>query len=296
VLAALAAAPLAACGGSRAAHAPEGALAFSAGGAVPAEDPPRVLAGPAFARPGLLVPAAEPVWQSAWLDRRQESRAVAGAAAGFRVGMSILLVAPAALVFWPAAVAVVGGTTVLGAAGALSEDDLSPQRMAPPDRQVIAQATGALQPHRVLREAAARALARRAGAALPPVPCGPGAEGERLAREARSRGLDGLVEFSLEAVGLAAGADRDTYGVFVQVRARAFDGRDGSLRYERVLSYGPGRPVEGLPRAEIYSIEMLAMDEARAYRHLATEAIRAVARRLAADPASPLQVQGAGAR
>jgi hypothetical protein len=265
-------------------------VAFSAGG-VQAEHPARVVDGPAFQRPGLLVPEAEPVWQSEWLEKGQENRAATGATAGFRVGMGVLVAVPAALIFWPAAAAVVGGATVLGATGALREGDPRDERMSPPDRQVIAQATGTMRPHRLLRESVTRALAwrtRRAWPSVPERPAGGPDTGATFLMEARSRGVDGLLECSLEAIGLAAGAERDTYGVFAQIRLRAVDGSDGRLRYERVLSYGPGRPVEGLPPAEIYTIEMLAMDQGRVYRHLASETLGRMARLLAADPALPL--------
>ncbi|MFB3818498.1 MAG: hypothetical protein ACE147_12590 [Candidatus Methylomirabilales bacterium] len=278
------------CGGSGPARPPEGSLAFSAGG-VQAEQPARVVPGPAFRRPGLLVPGADPAWQSAWLDKTREAPALTGATVGFRAGLSVLMAAPAALIFWPAAAAVVGGAAVLGATGALAEGDASAQRMSPPDRQVIAQATATMQAHRRLRESLALALARRTGGAWPGVPQAPAHgpdTGAAFLAEAKRRGLDGLLECSLEAIGLAAGPDRETYGVFAQVRLRALDGGDGRLRYERVLSYGPGRPVEGLPPAEIYTIEMLAMDQGRVYRHLAAETLRRMAGLLAADPALPL--------
>lgn len=269
---------------------PEGSVAFSAGGAVPAESGPRLTHGPAFQRPGLLVPEAEPVWQSAWVDNRKENRALTGATAGLQAGMSTLMAAPVALIFWPAAAAVVGGATLLGAAGAWGEGDPSQDRMSPPDRQVIAQATGTLQPHRLLRESLSHSLGRRTGGPWPTVllrpSLGPDTDDVFLV-EARSRGLDGLLEYSLEAIGLAAGPDRDTYGVFAQIRLRALD-TDGRLRYERVLGYGPGKPVEGLPPAEIYTIEMLAMDQGRVYRHLAGQTVRRMAGLLASDPALPL--------
>ncbi|OGB91780.1 MAG: hypothetical protein A2Z31_07340 [candidate division NC10 bacterium RBG_16_65_8] len=106
--------------------------------------------------------------------------------------------------------------------------------------------------------------------------------------EARTRGLDGVLDFTIVAIGLAAGEERDTFGVFVQVRVRAFDARDGQLRYERVLSYGPGQTVEGLPRSDVHTVEFLAADRGRVYRQVASDAIRRLARVLAEDPTLPL--------
>ena len=100
-----------------------------------------------------------------------------------------------------------------------------------------------------------------------------------------------MLEFSLDAIGLAAGEEADTFGVFVQVRVRAFDVPGGQLRYERVLSYGPGQPMEGLPKLDFYTVEFLAADKGHPYKHFASEAIRRSARLLADDPALPLPPQ-----
>jgi hypothetical protein len=167
--------------------------------------------------------------------------------------------------------------------------------MSPPDRASIAEATKTLRPDRLFRDAMAEALARRAGGPLSIVDWrqawGPDIAGADPLIEARDKGLDGVLEFSLEAIGLAAGEEADTFGVFAQVRVRALDAPGGQLRYERVLSYGPGQLIEGLPRLDFYTVEFLAVDKARPYRHFASEAIRRLARLLADDPALPLPPQ-----
>jgi hypothetical protein len=202
-----------------------------------------------------------------------------------------LTVTPAALVFWPAAVGIMAATT---AAGALGEGFgvTTASRVSPPDRQVIGEATKSLQPDRLLREAMAQALGRRLKTPLPAVACPPscGVQDDTadLLPQAEAQGLDGVLHVSLEAIGLAAGMDRDTYGVFVQVRVRAMEVPGGRLRYDRVVSYGPGHAPPGIRPADIHSLQFLAVDQAFAYRHLAGETIRRVARLLADDPSLPL--------
>jgi hypothetical protein len=289
------AALLGGCGGaSQPAPEREGQVAFRSAVGVESESRVEVFPGPQFRRPGLLTPPDEPGWQSAWIGPDPDKSALRGAEGGFAAGLSILTVTPAALVFWPAAVGIMAATT---AAGALGEGFgmTTASRMSPPDRQVISEATKSLQPDRLLREAMAQALDRRLKTALPPVPCPPGCgvqdDTADLLAQAEAQGLDGVLHVSLEAIGLAAGMDRDTYGVFVQMHVRAMEVPGGRLRYDRVVSYGPGQAPPGLRAADIHSLQFLAADQAFAYRHLAGEAIRRVARLLAEDASLPLPVR-----
>jgi hypothetical protein len=238
-----------------------------------------------------LVPASDPVWQSAWLSKDQENLLTQGATSGLLTGISIVQMIPFGLIFWPAAVGIVAGATAMGMLG-VGQEDPALQRMSPPDRAAITEATKTLRPDRLFRDAMAEALARRVGGPLPAVDWhqawGPDTPGTDLLIEARDKGLDGVLEFSLDAIGLAVGEEADTFGVFVQVRVRALDAPGGQLRYERVLSYGPGQPMEGLPKLDFYTVEFLAADKGRPYRHFASEAIGRLARLLSDDPALPL--------
>ncbi len=123
---------------------------------------------------------------------------------------------------------------------------------------------------------------------------GPDTGGTDPLAEARARQLDGIVECAVDAIGLAVGEERDTFGVFVQVRVRALDARDGQLRYERVISYGPGQAVEGLPRSDFHTVEFLAADHGRVYRQVASDAIRRLARVVGEDPQLPLALSREG--
>lgn len=286
---------VAGCAETKPVREPEGSVAFRAGSGETSGNRTHLTPGLAFQRPGILVPASDPVWQSAWMGKDQQPNPLTqGATSGLLTGISIMQMVPFALTFWPAAVGIVVGVTAMGMLGVALEDPAL-QRMSPPDRATIAEATKTLRPDRLFRDAMAEALARRAGGPLSVVVLhqtwGPDTAGTDPLIEARDKGLDGVLEFSLDAIGLAAGEEADTFGVFVQVRVRALDAPGGQLRYERVLSYGPGQRMEGLPRLDFYTVEFLAADKGRPYRHFASEAISRLARLLADDPALPLAPQ-----
>jgi hypothetical protein len=285
---------VAGCAETKPVREPEGSVAFRSGTGETSENRTHFTPGPAFQHPGILVPTSDPVWQSAWLSKDQQNPLMQGATSGLLTGISIMQIVPFALTFWPVAVGIVVGATAMGMLG-VGQGDPALQRMSPPDRAAIAEATKTLRPDRLFRDAMAEALARRAGGPLSvvdwPQAWGPDTPGTDPLIEARDKGLDGVLEFSLDAIGLAVGEEADTFGVFVQVRVRALDAPGGQLRYERVLSYGPGQRMEGLPRLDFYTVEFLAADKGRPYKHFASEAIGRLARLLADDPALPLAPQ-----
>jgi hypothetical protein len=139
-----------------------------------------------------------------------------------------MMVTPMALTFWPAAVGIVVGSTAMAMLG-VAQSDSADVRLSPPDQTVIVAATKEVQPDRLLRESLRQALRNRAGDALPMVlwqhAGGVESDGTDPLAEARARGLDGVLECAVEALGLAAGEERDTFGVFIQVRVRALDAR-----------------------------------------------------------------------
>jgi hypothetical protein len=282
---------LAGCAETTPVRESEGSVAFHSGAGEASPGHTQTVPGPSVRRPGILTPAYEPVWRSAWVSKDQPGSMLQGATAGLTTSIAILQIAPLALTFWPAAVGIVAGATAMGMLG-ITQDDAALERLSPPDRAAIAEATQSLRPDRLWRDSMAEALAQRMGSPLPDVPWHPGWGPDTAASdpliEARARAVDGVLDFAVDAMGLAVGEEADTFGVFIQVRARLLDARDGQLRYQRILSYGPGQPVADLPRSEFHTIEFLALDKAQPYRYLASEAIRRMARLLAEDPALPL--------
>lgn len=287
----LAAALVAGCGDTRPARQPEGTVAFRSGSGPDTASQSFVIPGLPFQRSGMLVPAHQQTWQAAWAEEDQEHSLLKGATGGMTTGIGFLMITPMAATFWPAAVGIVVASTAMGMLG-VTQADPADTRMSAPDRAVIVEATKKLQPDSLFREAMEQALRRRAGAPLQVVTWHMAESGDTAGTdpliEARARGLDGVLDFAIDALGLAAGEERDTFGVFVQVRVRALDVRDGQLRYERVLSYGPGFTVPGLPRSDFHTVEFLAADQGRVYRQVASDALRRLARVLAADAQLPL--------
>jgi hypothetical protein len=286
---------LAGCADTRPAQEPEGSVAFRSGTGDGRNSQTYTVPGPVLKHVGILTPAYEPVWQSAWVSKDPENSLSQGATAGLSTSLVILQIAPIALTFWPVAAGAAGvviGAAVLGMLGG-GQEDPSLQRISPPDRTVITEATRTLRPDRLFRESMTAAMAHRMRGPLPVVTWqqGWGADtaGTDPLAEARAQGMDGVLDFAVDAIGLAAGEEKDTFGVFVQVRVRALEARDGTLRYERVLSYGPGQPVEGLPRSDFHTVELLAMDKATLYRYLASQAIERMARLVTEDPDLPLE-------
>lgn len=282
---------LAGCGDTRPARQPEGSIAFRTGTGPPAENLTRTLPGPPFRHPGMLAPSQEQPRHPVWVDENQEDPLLKGATAGMTTGVGFMMITPMAMAFWPAAVGIVAGSVAMGMLG-VAQSDPADERLSPPDQAVIIAATKEVQPDRLLRESLREALRSRAGESLPTIiwqqAGGVEAEGTDPLSDARARGLDGLLECAIEALGLAAGEERDTFGVFIQVRVRALDTHDGQVRYERVLRYGPGQIVEGLPKPDFHTIEFLATDQGRVYGQVTSDAIRRIARLLAEDPALPL--------
>lgn len=280
------------CGDTRPAWQPEGTVAFEGGSGLLGASQTHVTPGLPFHRPGMLIPARQQTWKSAWVEpEKNEHPLLRGATAGMTTGIGFLMMTPMAMTFWPAAVGIMVGSTTAGILGSgLAEG--TDVRMSPPDQKVILAATEGLQPERLFRESLERALNRRTGEPLVHVAWDAGQGPDTTATDplvaVRDRQLDGVIECGVTALGLAAGEERDTFGVFAQVRVRALDARDGRVRYDRVLGYGPGQNVAGLPRVDFHTMELLAADRGRVFRQVASDAIQRMARILAEDPQLPI--------
>jgi len=236
--------------------------------------------GPPFLRPGVLVSDGLTDWQGSWVERDAARSPLGGAGVGLAAGLSIVPIGPVALLFWPAALGIVAGAAALGAAGGFGPE-ADPSRLDLPDRQAVAAATAALRPDALLQDGVAKALAERTGRPV-----------ARLPREAAGlpppAEADGLLDLRIELLGLSATEEANVFGLLLQVRVRALDPRDGTLRYERRFTHGPASPLPGFPRPAVHSFDLLAMDGARVYRHQLTELLGQLARAIAADPALPV--------
>lgn len=290
---ALAAVLPAGCAPSESVQPMEGRVVLRAGGGPAGPSGGAILPGPAFRHVVILVPGVQPAWQVGWVDTGTSAKQPGGGGmyAGFLTGLVAVQSVPYLLAFWPAALGVVAGSTAMGALGA-QLDSTSFSRMTADDRETIARTAPALGLDPLLRERTAAALAARTGQALRRLPWyptyGPDTPGTNPLADARGESADGVLNVWLEAFGLAMGEEPETFGVFARARAQLVDAYGGGLRYERVLEYGPGRPLPGLPRPAAYTLEFLALDEARVFRHEMQEVIGRMAGLLAADPALPV--------
>jgi hypothetical protein len=270
---------------------PEGRTIFQAGGTGAEVPPPTILPGPVLHRPALLVAGYEPGQQAAWIEAERKGDVMAGAQAGLTSGIAFAQMMPMFVSAWPIAAGVLGGMTLMGILG-VQFDNSSFPRLDPQDRAILVEAATRVQPSQVLNEAAASRLTRRIG--RPPVvvlwhpTLGADTSGTDPLAEARERGADSVMNLIVERFGLAHGQDEDTYGIFVRVRAQLVESREGRLRYERIVDYGPGSPVVGLPAPRAHLLEFLALDEARVFRHELREMLVRVTILLAEDPALPL--------
>ena len=289
---ALVAALLAGCASTETTGPKEGQVVLRAGSAPPGSSGTAVVPGQEIRRLAVLVPAVDPAWQAGWVEGdNKKGPGGGGAYSGLLTGLLIVQSVPFFVGFWPAAVGVVAGTTAMGALGTQFETATF-GKMTADDHATILQAVADLRLDHLLRESTAAVVAARTG--RPPLALlwyptwGPDTPGTDPLADARSQGADGVLNVSLEAFGLAMGEEKDTFGVFVRVRAQLVESAGAGLRYERVLEHGPGRPLAGMPRPATYTLEFLAVDQARVFRHEMQEVIARMARIVAEDPALPL--------
>ncbi|MFI5340217.1 MAG: hypothetical protein ACHQ7N_10310 [Candidatus Methylomirabilales bacterium] len=290
---ALVAALLASCASTETAGPKEGQVVLRAGTALPGSSNAAVVPGQEIRRLAVLVPGFDPAWKAGWVegDSNKKRPGVEGAYSGLLTGLMIVQSVPLFVGLWPAAVGVVVGTTAMGAFGAQFNTTTFGQ-LTVDDRATILQAVADLRLDHLLRQSTAAVLRARTG--RPPLSVlwyptwGPDTPGTDPLADARERGADGVLNVSLEAFGLAMGEEKDTFGVFVRVRAQLAESAGGGIRYDRVLEYGPGRELRGMPRPATYTLQFLALDQARVFRHEMQEAIARMARIVTDDPALPL--------
>lgn len=269
----------------------EGRAIFQAGGAASSPPDAVVVPGLAIQQVAFLIPTPDTAWHAQWLESDKKGITGKGALSGLMTGLGFVQMIPASLIAWPIAAGVIAGSVAMGLFG----EDLEPGKVAKldvGDREALREAAATLQPDRLFRESVAAELAVRTGRPSLSVPWqptqGPDTLGTDPLAEAQKAGADGVLDLTVEAFGLAMGEDSDSYGIFVRVRAQLVEAGSGRLRYERVLQHGPGRPMAGMPKPNTYTLEFLALDQARVFRHELREVITRMAAILAKDPALPL--------
>lgn len=287
----LAALLLVGCATTEEAPSQEGRAIFQAGGAASSAPDTVVVPGPAIQQVAFLIPTPDTAWQAEWLEPDKKGITGKGALSGLMTGLGFVQMVPVSMIAWPVAAGVIAGGVALGLFG----EDLEPSNVAKldvGDREALREAAATLQPDRLLRQSVAAELAVRTGRPALSVPWqptqGPDTPGTDPLAEAQKAGADGVLDLTVEAFGLAIGEDADSHGIFVRVRAKLIEARSGGLRYERVLQHGPGGPMPGMPKPNTYTLEFLALDQARVFRHELREVVGRMAVILAKDPALPV--------
>lgn len=287
----LAALLLVGCATTEEAPPQEGQAIFQAGGAASSTPDTVVVPGPAIQQVAFLIPTPDTAWQAEWLEPDKKGITGKGALSGLMTGLGFVQMVPVSMIAWPVAAGVIAGGIAMGLLG----EDLEPSNVAKldvGDREALREAAATLQPDRLMRQSVAAELAVRAGRPALSVPWqptqGPDTPGTDPLAEAQKAGADGVLDLTVEAFGLAMGEDAVSYGIFVRVRAKLIEARSGGLRYERVLQHGPGGPMPGMPKPNTYTLEFLALDQARVFRHEMREVVGRMAAILAKDPALPV--------
>ncbi len=287
----LAALLLVGCATTEEAPPQEGQAIFQAGGAASSTPDTVVVPGPAIQQVAFLIPTPDTAWQAEWLEPDKKGITGKGALSGLMTGLGFVQMVPVSMIAWPVAAGVIAGGIAMGLLG----EDLEPSNVAKldvGDREALREAAATLQPDRLMRQSVAAELAVRAGRPALSVPWqptqGPDTPGTDPLAEAQKAGADGVLDLTVEAFGLAMGEDAVSYGIFVRVRAKLIEARSGGLRYERVLQHGPGGPMPGMPKPNTYTLEFLALDQARVFRYEMREVVGRMAAILAKDPALPV--------
>jgi hypothetical protein len=287
----LAALLLVGCATTEEAPSQEGRAIFQAGGAASSPPDAVVVPGPAIQQVAFLIPTPDTAWQAEWLESDKKGISGKGALSGLMTGLGFVQMVPASLIAWPVAAGVIAGGVAMGLLG----EDLEPGNVAKldvGDREALREAAATLQPDRLFRQSVAAELAARMG--RPPLSVswqptqGPDTPGTDPLAEAQKAGADGVLDLTAEAFGLATSEDAVSYGIFVRVRAKLMEATSGGLRYERVLQHGPGQPMPGMPKPNTYTLEFLALDQARVFRYEMRDVIGRMAAILAKDPALPV--------
>jgi hypothetical protein len=287
----LAALLLVGCATTEEAPSQEGRAIFQAGGAASSPLDVVVVPGPAIRQVAFPIPTPETAWQAEWLEPDKKGITGKGALSGLMTGLGFIQMVPASMIAWPVAAGVLAGGVAMGLLG----EDLEPSVVAKldvGDQEALREAAATLQPDRLLRQAVAAELAVRTGrpalfVSWQPAQ-GPDTPGTDPLAEAQKAGADGVLDLTVEAFGLAIGEDAISHGIFIRVRAKLIEVGSGRLRYERVLQHGPGGPMPGIPKPNTYTLEFLALDQARVFRYEMRDMIGRLAAILAKDPALPV--------
>lgn len=209
-----------------------------------------------------------------------------GLGVGFLTGMNLISVLP----LFVATPVVVGGliglaTAMGGIAGATQAGQGHWKPTA--DQKALEGALGRMRPQAEVRERFREEVERIVGGPVPPVaqPSGePQGQPVDYGALAKAAGADAVADLRVVAFGVAGGEMVFSLAVFAGVRARVFRGSDGVLIYDKVIAQNSDAPLPDATPPASYTMELLAMDDGRVFRHEVGQALRAIAHAIATDP------------
>lgn len=209
-----------------------------------------------------------------------------GMGVGFLSGLNFLSMLPLFVATPPVVGGLIGlATAVGGIAGAAQSGQGHWKPTA--DHMAMEAALGRIRPQTEVRERFREEVERvtRGQAPLVARPAGDSKnEPADYAALAKGAGADGVADLRVVAFGLAGGEMAFSVGVFAGVRARVFRASDGVLIYDKVIAQSPDASLQDAPPPGSYTLDLMAMDDGRVFRHEVGQALKAIAHAIAADP------------
>jgi hypothetical protein len=255
-------------------------------------------AAPRFAEPlktaepirtlAILTQGDDVVYLPNWNPRTEFSDPTVreGMGVGFLTGMNLISVLP----LFVATPVVVGGliglaTAVGGIVGATQAGEGYWKPTA--DQKALEGALGRMRPQAEVRERLREEVARIMPGPVPAVaePARePNGRPVDYAALAKGAGADAVADLRVVAFGVAGGEMPFSLAVFASVQARVFRGSDGVLIYDKLIAQSSGAPLPDATPPASYTMELLAMDDGRVFRHEVDQALSAIAHAIATDP------------
>lgn len=209
-----------------------------------------------------------------------------GMGVGFWAGMNLVSMLPLLAATPPVIGGIIGLATVVGGISGATQAGKGHWKPTA-DHQALEAALGRLRPQAEVRDRfreEVERITRRPAPLVARAADEPSSQAPDYAALARGVGADAVADLRVVSFGLAGGEMAFSLGVFAGVRARVFRAADGALIYDKVIAQSPEAPLQDAPPPGSYTLDLMAMDDARAFRHEVGQAIKAIARALATDP------------
>jgi hypothetical protein len=243
-------------------------------------------------RLALFTTAQQEPFRAHWNPRSEfkDSTALEGMGTGFYVGLNLLSVLPIFVITPYVLGGILGISTAVGGIAGAAQSGKGSWK-PPADHGGLEDALARMRPDADVREMFREEVQRITGKPAPMVtqPAGETKdEPPDYGALGKAAGADAVADLRVVAFGLAGGDVHFSLAVFMGVRARVFRASDGALIYDKLVAQSPDLPLPEMPPPASYTLEMHAMDDGRVFRHETRQALSAIARAIATDPALQL--------